>query len=276
MAGSEELPEKAATLDRSALERVLARAAELQSLDPDSDEPGLTDGQLVEIAREVGLAPANLRQALAEERSRLEAPPARGATDRVFGPAVARSMRTLKGDAAAYTRTLDAFMQQEEGMRVKRQFEERILWERAPGLVANLKRTFDVAGRGYHLTRADEVSATVVAVDADRTLVRLEASLEKMRERGMVGGVLLVSAGAIASGIMLALGMLPLVSILPAVAMLGAGWAAARSHRASVARAQLALEQVLDRLERNERPRASLLDAFGPEPRPRLLNDRNR
>jgi len=58
-----------ARLDRSSLERVLARAAELQSTSGDTVEE-FTEEQLLELGREVGLSPQNLRQALAEERTR--------------------------------------------------------------------------------------------------------------------------------------------------------------------------------------------------------------
>jgi len=55
-------------LDRAALERVLGRAAELQAGGADAPET-LTEAQLLEIGREVGLSPEHLRQALAEERT---------------------------------------------------------------------------------------------------------------------------------------------------------------------------------------------------------------
>jgi hypothetical protein len=56
-------------LDRSSLERVLARAAELQSGPSDTGEE-FTEEQLLELGKEVGLSPQHLRQALAEERTR--------------------------------------------------------------------------------------------------------------------------------------------------------------------------------------------------------------
>src|SRR5208283_2304861 len=70
----------AVTLDRAALERVLARAAELQSAAGDDAEPteGLTDQQLLDVGREVGLPVTYLRQALAEERTRVRVPLERG------------------------------------------------------------------------------------------------------------------------------------------------------------------------------------------------------
>ena len=271
-----DLPEKAPQLDRSALERVLARAAELQASEGEGDEPGLTDAQLVDIAREVGLAPSNIRQAIAEERSRVETPEAKGAVDHLFGAATARASRTFRGKAADYLSATDGFMQLEEGLRVKRSLPDRVLWERASGLAANLKRKLDFGGRGYHLARAHEVSATIVAIDAERALVRLEASLTNVRKERITGGAALVAIGAAAAGVALVLGLAPVIAAAPLVVAAAIGWLVARGHRQTVVRAQLALEQVLDRLERRETPRPSLLDAFGPEPRARLLKPSDR
>jgi hypothetical protein len=265
---SRDLPVRA-PLDRSALERVLARAAELQAAEGEGDEPGLSDAQLVEIAKEVGLAPQNLRQALAEERSRGDAPASRGALDFVFGGALASSSRTVRGTPATVMAALDLSMTQEEGLRVKRRFPDRTLWERAPGIVASISRAFDVAGRGYHLARTDDVGATVVGVDADRTLVRLDASLETTRGQHLAGGAVLALLGAAGSAVLFTLGVLPVVAALPVVGLSIAAWFAAREFHRARRRAQLALEQVLDRLERNERPRPSLLASIVTPVRPR-------
>ena len=56
-------------LDRTGLERVLARATELQAAVGDRPE-SLSEQQLLELGSEVGIAPEHLRQALAEERDR--------------------------------------------------------------------------------------------------------------------------------------------------------------------------------------------------------------
>jgi len=70
VAASRDLP---ARLDRSALERVLARAAELQAAELDPGEY-ISEERLLEIAKEVGLAPHHMRQALAEERTLVTLP----------------------------------------------------------------------------------------------------------------------------------------------------------------------------------------------------------
>ena len=63
-----------AVVTRAALERVLARAAELQNASGDDTErpETLTEAQIEELGKEVGLSAQHLRQALAEERARIQ------------------------------------------------------------------------------------------------------------------------------------------------------------------------------------------------------------
>jgi hypothetical protein len=64
----------------------------------------------------------------------------------------------------------------------------------------------------------------------------------------------------VAGGILAVLSFPLLAAAAPAVLLVPAGFAAARvSHQRTVARAQIALEQVLDRLERGEAGRPPTL-----------------
>src|SRR3954466_9519250 len=104
----------ARTLDRSSLERVLARAAELQSGPSDTGEE-FTEEQLLELGREVGLSPQSLRQALAEERTRsVVRGGERGFVAGLFGPSRVRAARTVPGKAADVLAVVDAWMQRQE------------------------------------------------------------------------------------------------------------------------------------------------------------------
>jgi hypothetical protein len=250
-------------LDRAALERVLARAAELQA---ETGEPAeaLSEQQILELGTEVGLSPQNLRQALAEERTRAGGPaPSSGVLARLLGAAVVSSTRTVSGSPASILAQLDDWMQREECLRVKRHFPDRIVWEARQGFFDTLRRGLNVGGRGYALSRAHEVSATVVPVDAERSLVRLDADLGTHRSAVAGQGATLAGLGAVSSGAAVLLGVLLPIAVVPAVAAGAIGYYQARSrHAATVTRAQLALEQVLDRLERGELPRPSLLGAI--------------
>lgn len=265
------------SLDRAALERVLARAAELQVRqggDPGEVEPreALSEAQLLEIGREVGLSPQHLKLALAEERTRVAvtAPIATTAAGALRTGAVSAS-RTVTMRAADVLPAIDAWMQRRECLVVKRaMMPERIVWEPGGG-VMNVARRL-IGGQGMSLAGAREVSATVVPVDDSRVLVRLDADLSPVRSAATRDGIALgvVGAGggaaAFAVGSMvtvLSAGVLLPVALLPAVGLGAAGWWQARRRvERAMERAQLALEQVLDSLVRGELSRPSLLGAL--------------
>lgn len=239
-------------LSRDALERVLARAAELQVGDADSGDASLTEEQLVEVGREVGLAPQHVRQALAEERSRVAVPDEQGGMARMFGTARVHATRTVHGSTESVFRALDSWMQREESMQVKRRLADRMTWEPRSGFITEVRRGLNIGGFGYHLSRAAEVAATVVPVDGERVLVRLEADLANVRVQRVAAGGAVFGGGAIGAGVLLALGFFAPIAAIPAgVAAIG-GYFVARSHKPLVTRAQISLEQLLDRLERGD------------------------
>ena len=90
-------------ITRSALDRVLARAAQLQGATGEGDDAGtMTEAQIIELGKEVGLSSAAVRQALAEERSRTILPEETGDYPPDFRSAsVASAARTVPGSGAA-------------------------------------------------------------------------------------------------------------------------------------------------------------------------------
>lgn len=239
-------------LSRDALERVLARAAELQAGDADPADAMLTEEQLVEVGREVGLSPQHVRQALAEERSRVLVPEEHGGMARVFGTARVHASRTVRGSAETVFRALDIWMQREESMQMKRRLTDRMSWEPRPGFISEVRRNLNIGGFGYHLSRAEEVAATVVPVDSERVLVRLEADLANVRFQRVASGGALFGGGAIGTAVLFALGFFAPIAIIPVGVAAVGGYFVARSHAPLVTRAQTSLEKLLDRLERGE------------------------
>lgn len=262
MADGRDLP---ARLDRSALERVLARAAELQAGELDPGEY-IAEERLLDIAKEVGLAPHHMRQALAEERTRVAVPEETGAVARFAGVARVIATRVITGTPAEVLASLDSWMQREECLAIKRRFPERIIWEEHKGFWTQLRRGMDMGGKRYVLARAHEVAATAVPVDHQRSLVRLEADLSNVRTGRLAGAGASTAVGVVAGGTLLALGFFPVAAIAPAIVGAVAGYGVARSHRGVAARAQLALEQVLDRLESQQpaqpRPIGTAIEAL--------------
>jgi hypothetical protein len=177
----------------------------------------------------------------------------------------------VAGTPAVVLANLDRWMQREECLQVKRRFPDRITWEPRRDFLGNIKRGFNIGGRGYALTRASEVGGTVVPIDAGHVLLRLDADLAPPRRTTVAWTTAVASLGAVGgasvAGVMMVLSVaIPVAAVAGgAVALAGALGAAgvASAHRKLVARAQLALDQILDHVERGHQPGAQpLLDTI--------------
>lgn len=260
-----------APLDRAATERVLARATELQAHLADAPDE-LTESQLIELGGEVGISANHMRQALAEERTRVVLPEETGVVASWFGSTMAAASRVVPGNPTDVLALIDTWMQREELLRVRRRIGERLTWEARRDFMGSVQASFNLGGRPYALTAATEIGATVVPVDAARVLVRLDADfapgrLRNVRWAGVTAGLGVASGAGVVA--------LASVSAQPGALLIGAAvgsvWtgiaglaatAIARAQRRKIARAQLALEQVLDRLEHGEikQPRSPIMD----------------
>jgi hypothetical protein len=231
-------PSRQTLLDRQALERVLARAAELQGAGAIAESSDLiSESQLLDIGNEVGLSAATINQALAEERTRVNVPEERGLIAQIAGAGFATATRTVPGTQRDVLATIDAWMQREECLQVQRRFADRITWEPQRGLFGKIRRTVNIGGRGYYLMDAGQVSATVLPVDGSRVVVRLDADIHSSRAKRVGMGGVLATIGAAAGGVLglgLVVAHLPLI-IAAGAAMLpfagGGGAAAQRARR---------------------------------------------
>ena len=270
------LPARQTLLDRQALERVLARAAELQGAGalPDSSDL-ISESQLLDIGNEVGLNAATINQALAEERTRINVPEERGLVAQIAGAGFATATRTVPGVPRDVLAMIDSWMLREECLQVQRRFADRITWEPQRGLFGKLRRTVNLSGHAFYLVDARQVSATVMPVDSTRVVVRLDADIHQSRARRIGLGGLLVGAGGVFGGLLglgLVVAHLPLLiaaggALLPLAGGTAGAYKVARSHRTVLSGVQLALEQVLDRLEHGEFSHPGLLGAIAPRPR---------
>jgi hypothetical protein len=245
-------------LDRAALDRVLARAAELQASFADSaDGSGnLTEQQIVELGQEAGLSPEHLRQALAEERTRGAPPEDRGLAAVIWGPARVGASRVVTGTPGEILDAIDGWMVREEMLQVKRRVGDRIVWEPRRDFLGKIAMGFNFSGRGYALSRAAEVSATATTIDATRSVVAVDASLVERRGQLATGAAITSTVGAGASFVAAVIGIAIPVALIPVVLLTPAAIVGTRRAQSSaVARAQLAHEQLLDHLERGDHRR---------------------
>lgn len=241
-------------LDRAALDRVLARAAELQSSSIEgSDLGGLTEAEIIDLGKEAGMSAEHLRQAMAEERTRsAPTPDDRGIAASIIGKATVRASRVVPGSPRELLDVIDSWMQRQEALKVKRRVSDRIVWEPRSDLVASLQRGFSLGGE-FSLSKAAEVSCTATGLEAGRTLITLDAGMASYRTTvGTTAGVF-AGAGAGASVIAAVVGIMIPVAVIPAIVVAPVALMISRSAQAkAVDRGQLALEQLLDHLERGD------------------------
>lgn len=245
-------------LDRTALERIIQRAAELQAGEMDSGE-GITEQDLLKLGAEVGIPGRFLRQALYEESTRGGAERARGGFARWAGPALVGASRVVPGEKLLIEQALDAWMGETEALAVKRRLPDRTLWEPQQGLFAQMKRGLALDGKSYHLARALEVSVAVTGLEDGYCHVALTADVSNTRRAALNGAASVAAAGALVTTILVAGSFIvvPVVGFLPFLLGAGVGSTIPRAHHRAAARVQLALEQVLDGLEHGEiRPKA--------------------
>jgi hypothetical protein len=240
-----------ARIDRAALERIIQRAAELQTSDRDIAEE-LTPEQVLALGKEVGIPGRYLQQALLEERTRLVAPVPSSAWERLAGPGQVAAQRTVPGTVAGVEAALAEWMEEKELFCVQRRQPGRITWEPLGGMAAAVRRSTAAFSRGtaaMMLARAETVSATLTELETGWCHVTLSAETRRARTEYVGGGAALAGAGVASAGIMVVLGALLPVALIPIPVALGMGYGVARRYRSALARIQLGLERALDQLE---------------------------
>lgn len=252
-----------ARIDRAALERIIQRAAELQTAEREIGD-SLTSDELLALGREVGIPGRYLQQALLEERTRLGAVGAAGLFERVAGPGQITAQRVVAGDPHTVERDLLQWFERNELLCVQRQQTGRITWEPIGGIQAAIRRSTAALGSGkrpFMLSRAATVSATVIPLESGYCHITLSADTRNVRTEYMGAGAAFAGAGIAGASILLALGAFLPLALLPLPVALGLGYGAVRRYGPAVTRVHLGLERALDFLEQGTtRPEHQLPD----------------
>ncbi|MEN9508254.1 MAG: hypothetical protein RLZZ621_817 [Gemmatimonadota bacterium] len=249
------------------VERVLARASELQAAQ--EAEPGetISEERLLEIAREVGLDPAHMRQAIAEQRAQTIAPlsdvsPDDGPLLRALGPSVIGAQRTVPGSPLDLLDRLDAYLPQGERLARVRRTMERTWWEPRHDPFGNLIRGLGIGGRRYDFVRSDQLVATVTRLDDARCVLRLDSTWHGARRIArtqaitLSAGLALIALWFITSVLVLGFIIPPFsfitvgLAALVAVALSAWHWRKTRiQFRQQIERARVRIEALLDEIE---------------------------
>jgi hypothetical protein len=256
-------------IDRAALERIIQRAAELQTGEREIGE-GLTTDEVLALGREVGIPGRYLQQALLEERARIVQEMPGGFISRTVGPAAIAAQRVVRGERETIEAALVHWLDKNELLSVQRQQPGRITWEPTGGFQAAYRRAVGAAGgtkRPIMLARVDTVSCTVLELEPGYCNVALTATARKARAESVSGSAALASAGVVGTAVLASVGAILPVVLFPLPLALGLGYIALRRYGPVVARIQLGLERALDHLEHGTRA-----DRLLPPTPPRLLD----
>jgi len=253
-----------ARIDRAALDRIIRRAAELQTGEHELGDV-MTEDQVLALGRDVGIPARYLQQALIEERVR-GVPVESRLLDRVIGGATISADRVVMGSAERHESLLLEWMERQEHLVVQRHQSGRISWEQLGGFQAALRMSAAALSGGTRamLGKAAVVAATITPLEAGYAHVQLSADLRMTRGAFIGGAAAFVSVGAAATAVLAVLGAFPLVLLLPLPATIAAGYAATRPYAGVAERTRLGLERALDQLERR-----------GSRPVPELPPQRN-
>jgi hypothetical protein len=242
-----------ARVDRAALERIIHRAAELQTAEQEMSET-LTSDELIALGREVGIPVRYLQQALLEERARIAIPLPVSLLDRVAGPGQAVAHRVIAAETEVVERSLLQWMEANELLCVQRALPGRITWEPVGGLYAAFRRStaaFGSESRPFMLSRAATVSAVVLPLESGYSHVTLTADARPSRSGYVGGSVALATSGAALSAILATLGAVFPLALIPLPVALGVGYSVLRRYPPTLTRLQLGLERALDSLEQS-------------------------
>jgi hypothetical protein len=244
-------------IDRATLDRVLKRASELQGSSRDSGEL-LSEDETVALGREVGLTPELVKQALIEERVRINVESATGAFPGAFARVDVMAQRVIQGSPEQIVPALASWLETRESFVVQRSqagvatFEPMEQFTRA---MRRVGRMFRGGGRPY-LERVELVKSVVTPLEPGYQHVAMVASIGPRRELVATVIVVVVSA-AVVAGLLVILGAMSIVSaaiglaVVAAAALTGFAALCRRITRQLSARVRLGLERALDDLQQS-------------------------
>jgi hypothetical protein len=240
------------------LEPIVRRAAEIQNRRGNPGSQWLTEEEVVEIGRQVGLEPAFVRRAMAEVHAESLAP-ARPPTNRVLdliaGESRVEVRRVIAGDPARIHKQVEMQLREREKLTALRRQPLRSVWEASVGVMDRLERFMNFGGKEYALAEARQVELAVAEIEPGWSLATLCADFGNKREdllygvgSCVAGAAILaaVFAGNSASSVLLSVGAFLLAgAACLALAVPWMRW----SMRKRSDRVEVILEGVLDRAD---------------------------
>lgn len=240
------------SIDRAALERIIMRAAELQTADRDVGD-NLSWDEVRQLGKDVGIPEGFLQQALLEEQNRTPVATVSGLSNRLVGPATVTAERVVQGTNGAIEKGIVGWMEEQELLTIQRHQPGRIDWEALPGLQIAIKRSSAAFGGGrkpFMLAKADLVTAMMTELEPGYCHVQMRATLGKERNERLGFGAMFLAGGAVGTGVLVSAGAMLVLAPIPLIAGAALTTLLWRTYRPHAERTRLGLERALDHLER--------------------------
>lgn len=239
-------------IDRAALDRIIQRAAELQTGARDIGDQ-LTPDEVLALGKEVGIPQQYLHQAMLEHQTAVQAPTDGSLLARVVGPHEVRAQRVVQGSPDDAIRSLLGWMERNELLVVQRHQAGWASWEPLKGMQAAIRRgtaALDTSKPKFMLSRAEVVTATATPLESGYTHVAMTATLAAARRDHLIGASVSGFLGVGAAATIIAVGLFSFLAVVPLVATGLISATVLRNYRPISDRVQLGLERSLDFLER--------------------------
>ena len=181
---------------------VIRRAAELQAADGETARGSITEAEAMRVGRSLGLSMDSLLRALAETSS----PAARrdGLLPRWLAPEIVRASRSVRAEPSGLAQTLECYLVQREHLVVLRRLDDRVVFTRAIGAPAALRRAASRIFRRSPLLRVSTLEMAVHPLDEGTSYVSLSTAVRSTRTITATGAMVGSGTGAAAAAALLA------------------------------------------------------------------------
>lgn len=239
------------------LDLIVRRAAEIQNKHGDPGSPLLSEEEVVEIGRQVGLQPDYVRRAMAEVHAESLAPKRPSGNrilDLIAGDSRVEVRRVIAGDPTSIQQRIERQLRDEEKLTALRCRPMRSVWEASGSAMVRLERMMNFSGKEYVLADIRQVELAVAEIEPGWSLATITADVANKRDEMLYGAAAVVGGiGTLAvvfsgqESVVLATGAALLVGLAcTAVAIPWVRWALDNRR----ARVELVLESLLDEADR--------------------------
>lgn len=242
------------------LDLIVRRAAQIQNKRGSPGSQLLTEAEVIEIGRQVGLEPGHVRRAMAEVHAESLAPkrpPGNRILDLITRDPRVEVRRVVAGDPTLIQQQIEMQLRDREKLGALRRRPMRSVWEASGGAMDRLERFLNFSGKEYALAEARQVELAVAEVEPGWSLVTLAADIGNKRDEafyGAVAGVIVFAIfAAVFSGLELGFGIAGVVgaTLLAGLAAAATGvtwvrWALDKRRN----RIELMLESLVDEVDR--------------------------